>query len=241
MIDAAIKLARAAHYTNAGTAEFLVEGGNFYFLEVNARLQVEHPVTEMRFGCDLVCEQLRIASGGKVSQPAAPRGAAIECRINAEDPEHDFRPATGTVLHLSIPGGPGVRFDSHLARGAEVTPWYDGLLGKLVCYGASREEARGRLVNALGEFALLGVTNNAAYLRDIVASEQFRDAKLSTHFIDEFFSNWHIDTNQIDAAIVAAMIAAGDVRAENAAPRTSAGRRSPWDGLNNFELWRRRP
>ena len=103
IIDAALKLARAAHYTNAGTAEFLVEGDNFYFLEVNARLQVEHPVTEMRFGCDLVCEQLRIAAGDKVSQPAAPRGAAIECRINAEDPEHDFRPATGTVLHLSVP------------------------------------------------------------------------------------------------------------------------------------------
>ncbi len=217
MIDAALKLARAAHYTNAGTAEFLVEGDNFYFLEVNARLQVEHPVTEMRFGCDLVCEQLRIASGGKVSQPAAPRGAAIECRINAEDPEHDFRPATGTVLHLSVPGGPGVRFDSHLARGAEVTPWYDGLLGKLVCYGATREEARRRLVNALGEFALLGVTNNAAYLRDILESEQFRDAKLSTHFIDEFFSHWQIDSNQIDAAIVAALITAGDVRVENAA------------------------
>ncbi len=222
---------------NAGTAEFLVEGHNFYFLEVNARLQVEHPVTEMRFGCDLVCEQLRIASGGKVSEPAAPRGSAIECRINAEDPEHDFRPATGTVLHLSVPGGPGVRFDSHLARGVEVTPWYDGLLGKLICYGANREEARGRLLNALGEFALLGVTNNAAYLRDIVASDQFRDAKLSTHFIDEFFSQWKIDSREIDAAIVAAAITGDDQHAENTSPQAANERRSPWDGLNNFELW----
>ena len=237
MIDAALKLARAAHYTNAGTAEFLVEGDNFYFLEVNARLQVEHPVTEMRFGCDLVCEQLRIASGGAVPEPAAPRGVAIECRINAEDPEHDFRPATGTVLHLNIPGGPGVRFDSHLARGIEVTPWYDGLLGKLICYGANREEARGRLVNALGEFSLLGVTNNAAYLRDIIASEQFRDAKLSTRFIDEFFADWKIGFAEIDAAIVAAVIAAGDAHAENNTPKTNSQRRSPWDGLNNFELW----
>jgi len=237
MIDAALKLARAAHYTNAGTTEFLVEGDNFYFLEVNARLQVEHPVTEMRFGCDLVCEQLRIASGGKVSEPAAPRGAAIECRINAEDPEHNFRPATGTVLHLSVPGGPGVRFDSHMTRGAEVTPWYDGLLGKLICYGPTREEARGRLVNALGEFALLGVTNNAAYLRDIVASEQFRDARLSTHFIDQFFPEWKITNDEIDAATVAAAITAGDVQAENAAPKANTERRSPWDSLNNFELW----
>ena len=240
MIDAALKLARAAHYTNAGTAEFLVEGDNFYFLEVNARLQVEHPVTEMRFGCDLVFEQLRIASGGAVPEPAAPRGVAIECRINAEDPEHDFRPATGTVIHLDIPGGPGVRFDSHLARGIEVTPWYDGLLGKLICYGANREEARGRLVNALGEFALLGVTNNAAYLRDIVASEQFRDAKLSTRFIDEFFADWKIGFAEIDAAIVAAVIAAGDAHAEADAPKPNTERRSPWDGLNNFELWRSR-
>jgi len=237
MIDAALRLARAANYTNAGTAEFLVEGDNFYFLEVNARLQVEHPVTEMRFGCDLVCEQLRVASGGEVSEPAAPRGAAIECRINAEDPEHDFRPATGTVLHLSMPGGPGVRFDSHLVRGAEVTPWYDGLLGKLICYGADREEARGRLVDALGEFALLGVTNNAAYLRDIIASDQFRDAKLSTHFIEEFFSGWKIGNAEIEAAIVAAAISASHAPTENAAPRTGVERRSPWDSLHNFELW----
>ena len=237
MIDAALKLARAAHYTNAGTAEFLVEGDNFYFLEVNARLQVEHPVTEMRFGCDLVCEQLRIASGGEVSAPAAPRGAAIECRINAEDPEHDFRPATGTVLHLSVPGGPGVRFDSHMTRGAEVTPWYDGLLGKLICYGANREEARGRLVNALGEFALLGVTNNAAYLRDIIASEQFRDARLSTRFIDQFFPRWKIANDEIDAAIVAAVITAGDTQAENVTTRATTERRSPWESLNSFELW----
>jgi len=243
MIDAALKLARAAHYTNAGTVEFLVEGNSFYFLEVNARLQVEHPVTEMRFGCDLVCEQLRIASGGKVSEPAAPRGVAIECRINAEDPEHDFRPATGTLLHLSVPGGPGVRFDSHLARGAEVTPWYDGLLGKLVCYGADREEARGRLVNALDEFALLGVTNNAAYLRDIIASAQFREAKLSTQFIDSFFPGWKIGQPEIDAAIVAAVITAGDALggippdAASIRPAAGAERRSPWDDLRNFELW----
>jgi acetyl/propionyl-CoA carboxylase alpha subunit len=241
MVDAALKLARAAHYTNAGTVEFLVEGDNFYFLEVNARLQVEHPVTEMRFGCDLVCEQLRIAAGGKVSEPAAPRGAAIECRIYAEDPEHDFRPATGTVLHLSVPGGPGVRFDSHLARGAEVTPWYDGLLGKLVCHGANRQEARGRLVYALGEFALLGITNNAAYLRDIVASEQFRDAKLSTRFIDTFFPNWETAHDEVDAAIVAAVITAGgamgDGTSGDSAPRGASEHRSPWDRLNNFELW----
>src|SRR5437899_7850502 len=117
MIDAALSLARAANYTNAGTVEFLAERDNFYFLEVNARLQVEHPVTEMRFGCDLVAEQLRLASGEKVKEPGEPRGCAIECRINAEDAEHDFRPATGRVLGLSLPAGPGVRVDTHLGIG----------------------------------------------------------------------------------------------------------------------------
>jgi acetyl/propionyl-CoA carboxylase alpha subunit len=243
MIDAALSLARAAKYTNAGTVEFLVEGDKFYFLEVNARLQVEHPVTEMRFGCDLVCEQLRIASGGKVPQPAAPRGASIECRINAEDPEHDFRPATGSVLHLNVPAGPGVRFDSHLSVGAQVTPWYDGLVGKLICYGADREEARLRMVNALDEFALLGVTNNAAYLRDIVASDQFRYANLSTRFIEEFCPRWHPDDAHMTAALVAAAIAsdgvfAGEQHPADASP--AATNRSPWESLKNFELWRAR-
>jgi acetyl/propionyl-CoA carboxylase alpha subunit len=241
IIDAALSLARAAKYTNAGTVEFLLEGDNFYFLEVNARLQVEHPVTEMRFGCDLVCEQLRIASGGKVPQVPAPRGASIECRINAEDPEHDFRPATGTVLHLNVPAGGGVRFDSHLAIGAEVTPWYDGLVGKLICFGADREDARRRMVNALDEFALLGVTNNASYLRDIVASDQFRDAQLSTRFIEEFFPRWHPDDAQITAGLVAAAIisdgASAGAQHPSGVSSPVATNRSPWESLKNFELW----
>ena len=241
IIDAALNLVRAAKYSNAGTVEFLVEDDNFYFLEVNARLQVEHPVTEMRFGCDLVCEQLRIASGARVPQVPAPRGASIECRINAEDPEHDFRPATGSVLHLNVPAGPGVRFDSHLAVGTEVAPWYDGLIGKLICFGADREEARLRMVNALDEFALLGVTNNAAFLRDIVASDQFRDAKLSTRFIDEFFARWRPGDAEITAALVAVAITSDGAFADEQ-PRAGASspvvtNRSPWESLKNFELW----
>ena len=115
MIEAALSLARAAGYRNAGTAEFLVDGDNFYFLEINARLQVEHPVTELRFGCDLVAEQLQIAAGGSVAEPAAPRGHAIECRINAEDAAHDFRPATGRSQAESA-GGAGVRSTRSWAR-----------------------------------------------------------------------------------------------------------------------------
>jgi acetyl/propionyl-CoA carboxylase alpha subunit len=184
---------------------------------------------------------LRIASAGKVPAPPAPRGAAIECRINAEDPEHDFRPATGRVLHLNIPAGPGVRFDSHLAIGAEVTPWYDGLVGKLICFGADREEARRRLVNAFAEFALLGVTNNAAYLRDIVASEPFREAKLSTHFIEEFFAGWHPSDSEITSALIAAVMTAngafGEERSYAGGSPSHTTNLSPWEILKNFELW----
>ena len=249
MIDATLSLARAANYTNAGTAEFLVEDGAFYFLEVNARLQVEHPVTEMRFGCDMVLEQLRIASGGKVTEPQRPRGVAIECRINAEDAEHDFRPATGVVMHLNVPAGPGVRFDSHLVPGAEVTPWYDGLLGKLICHGADREIARGRMLNALNEFALAGVTNNASYLRDIVASAPFRKADLSTRFIEEFFATWHPGAAELTAAAVAAALTAdgafnsnlnSKLRTGSDSLRAATAQNSPWELLKNFELWKAR-
>ncbi len=249
MIEAALSLARAAKYTSAGTVEFLVDGDNFYFLEVNARLQVEHPVTELRFGCDLVAEQLRIAAGEHVSEPHAPLGAAIECRINAEDAAQGFRPAPGRVLHLSGPAGPGVRFDSHLAAGLEVGTNYDSLLGKLIAYGADREEARRRMVAALGEVSIRGVTSTAAFLRDVIASEPFRRADLSTHFIEEFFSGWRPapdgDGAEV-AALAAAMVASamlGSSAREGAQPRdggANARRRSPWDDLSGFELWRAR-
>src|SRR5262249_21785842 len=140
IIEAAADIARAASYRNAGTMEFLVDGGDFYFLEANTRLQVEHPVTEMRFGCELVAEQLRVAMGEQVMTPLTPRGAAIECRIYAEDAEHGFRPATGEVLYLNLPAGPGVRVDTHLAPGERITAFYDGLLAKVVCWGADRAQ-----------------------------------------------------------------------------------------------------
>ena len=209
MFEAALKVARVAGYRNAGTMEFLVDGGEFYFLEANTRLQVEHPVTEMRFGCDLVAEQLRLAMGERVSEPAAPRGASIECRIYAEDAEHNFRPATGEALYLNLPGGPGVRLDTHLITGARVTAFYDGLLGKLICWGADREQARNRMAAALGEFSLLGVTNTAAFLRDVIASEAFRDARLSTRFLERFFPRWSPGDEALESLLIAAAMAGG--------------------------------
>ncbi len=249
MIEAALRLARAADYTNAGTAEFLVDGDKFYFLEVNARLQVEHPITEIRFGCDLVAEQLRVAAGEHLDDPAMPRGCALECRVYAEHAEHGFRPATGTIARLTVPAGPGVRFDTFLAAGSVIGTHYDGLLGKLICFGAGREEVRHRMIAALDELQILGVTNTAAFLRDVVASEQFRRAELSTRFIDEHFAGWRAggrDGAELDAALIAAALAmrgemgrgAAGAPARRDGGASATGGRSPWAELTGFELWR---
>lgn len=246
IIDAAVKLARAADYRNAGTAEFLVDGDSFYFLEVNARLQVEHPVTEIRFGRDLVIDQLLIAMGERVTDPLLPRGAAIECRINAEDPLHDFRPATGTVIQLALPAGPGVRVDTHLLPGTEISPYYDSLLAKVISYGATREEARRRMAVALDEFSLLGVRTTADFLREVIASEMFTRGELSTHFVPAFLAQWRTNTADLKLALIAAASAAQNgpgataAAASDDSKRSSTWlRRSPWAELGEFELWRR--
>ncbi|MGH7906403.1 MAG: acetyl-CoA carboxylase biotin carboxylase subunit [Candidatus Binataceae bacterium] len=242
MADAAIRLFHAAGYQNAGTAEFLVEGEDFYFLEANTRLQVEHPVTEMRFGYDLVAQQLKIAAGEPVDEPPAPRGHAIECRIYAEDAAHDFRPATGKALYLNFPAGPGVRVDSHLTAGAEVSPYYDGLLAKLVCWGADREQARERMAAALGEFMLLGVLNTAAFLREIMISDAFREIQLSTRFLAEFFPQWRINDDRMhEAAIMAALLTGGVTGLSSEKPGAAAHQvKTPWERLGHFELWNQR-
>ncbi len=242
MTAAAIRLARAAGYRSAGTVEFLVEGNRFYFLEVNARLQVEHPVTELRFGCDLVAEQLRIAAGGRVAEPHPPRGAAIECRIYAEDAARDFRPAVGRVEHLNLPAGPGVRVDTHLTPGATVSAYYDGLLAKVIAADETREDARRRMVLALGEFALLGVTNTAAFLRDVINSEAFAEAKLTTGFLQSFFPCWRPPEDCLEAALIAAALVAGGAFGARSSSDSRPAReaRSPWDDLKGFNLWSRR-
>jgi acetyl/propionyl-CoA carboxylase alpha subunit len=243
MIDAALKLAHAAGYRNAGTAEFLVDGDSFYFLEVNARLQVEHPITEIRFGRDLVADQLLIAMNEPISEPVEPRGVAIECRINAEDPANDFRPASGTVLQLILPAGPGIRVDTHLLPGVGISPYYDSLLAKVIAFGATREHARRRMLVALGEFSLLGVCTTADFLRSVIASEMFASASLSTHFVPEFLANWKAyNVDLIPALIAAASIAgAGRATASSGGITTvlpASRRHSPWSELSGFQLWR---
>jgi acetyl/propionyl-CoA carboxylase alpha subunit len=249
IIESAVKLARAAGYCNAGTAEFLVDGEAFYFLEVNARLQVEHPITELRFGRDLVVDQLRVAMGEPVKDCEPPRGAAIECRINAEDASHDFRPATGTVLQLALPAGPGVRVDTHLMPGATVSPYYDSLVAKVITYGGNREEARRRMLVALNEFSLLGIHTTAGFLAGVIASQPFVDAQLSTRFIPEFIAKWRPENGDLDAALIAAALAAqitpatsltaGANSGTNILPSSGRVTHSPWTDFGPFELWRR--
>ena len=191
MGEAALKVARAAGYTNAGTVEFLVDGdANFYFLEVNTRLQVEHPVTELVTGLDLVEWQLKIAAGERLTlqqDDITWRGSAIECRIYAEDPDHDFMPAPGSILHLSEPSGPGVRLDSGIFEGWNIPLEYDPLLAKLAAWGPARDAAIGRLDRALSEYVLTGVRQNIAFFREVLADAEFREGRLSTSFLDRFF------------------------------------------------------
>ncbi|MCC7021418.1 MAG: acetyl-CoA carboxylase biotin carboxylase subunit [Thermomicrobiales bacterium] len=190
LLRSAVKGAKAADYVNAGTLEFLVDGrGDFYFMEMNTRIQVEHPVTEMITGIDLVAWQIRIAAGQRLTlsqRDCEPRGHAIECRVNAEDATNDFRPSVGTVDLYVAPGGPGVRVDSHLYAGYSVPPFYDSLLGKIITWGQDRDEAASRMERALAETVISGVPQTVAFLRDIVADEEFRSGSFDTGFIARY-------------------------------------------------------
>jgi acetyl-CoA carboxylase biotin carboxylase subunit len=190
LLRAAIKGAKAAGYTNAGTLEFLVDAdGNMYFMEMNTRIQVEHPVTEMTTGIDLVTWQIRIAAGHRLTidqRDCEPRGHAIECRITAENASKDFAPSVGTVEAYIAPGGPGVRVDSHLYPGYSVPPFYDSLLGKVITWGRDREEAASRMERALTETVITGVPQTVSFLRSIVADDEFRAAGFDTGFIQRF-------------------------------------------------------
>jgi len=189
---AAVAAARTAEYVNAGTVEFLLgPDGGFYFMEMNTRIQVEHPVTEMVTGIDLVREQLVIAAGERMTVPRrksrAPNGHAIELRINAEDPE-TFAPSPGTIRHLVLPGGPGVRVDTHLYAGYTVPPYYDSLLAKLVVHGRDRDEAIVRARRALDMLRIEGVKTSIDLHRKILADEDFQRGDLHTHFMERFLA-----------------------------------------------------
>ncbi len=182
-----VRAAKKVGYTSAGTMEFILDGkGQFYFIEMNTRIQVEHPVTEAVTGLDLVKEQIRVAAGEplRVEQKAIrPRGHAIECRINAEDPDHDFMPSPGTVKELVLPGGPGVRVDTALFAGYAIPHHYDSLAAKIIVQADTRTEAITRMLRAINEFRVKGIATNAQFLKDILMSGGFKTGKYSTDLV----------------------------------------------------------
>jgi acetyl-CoA carboxylase biotin carboxylase subunit len=237
MGEAACRVARAAGYVNAGTVEFLVDAErNFYFLEMNTRLQVEHPVTEMVTGIDLVREQLRVAAGeplGYAQRDVTWKGWAIECRINAEDPFGGWLPSPGTITALRPAGGPWVRDDSGAYAGYTVPRWYDTLLAKLIVWGADRDTAVERMVRALGEYTVVGVRTTIPALARIVAHPDFRAGRLSTAFLERVLPDLRPHEERLATiATIAAVLAEHD-RARHARPTPANGTES--------SAWRRAP
>ena len=190
--EAAVRLCKHVGYTSAGTIEFILdeESGQFYFMEMNTRIQVEHPVTEMVTGCDLVKSQIQIAAGeplGILQDNISVNGHAIECRINAEDFENSFMPCPGLITRFQSPGGPGVRVDSHLFSGYTVPPYYDSLLAKLICWGRNRDEALARMQRSLDELVIDGVKTTAGFHKLLIGHEQFKNGQFHTQFVQEVF------------------------------------------------------
>ena len=185
---AAIAIAKTAHYTNAGTVEFIVDDhGNFYFLEVNKRIQVEHPVTEEVTGIDLVKLQIMVAMGEPMKlaeKDIQYRGHAIECRINAEDPFDDFRPSPGRIEMYYAPGGRGVRVDSHAYAGYTIPPYYDSMISKLITFGKDRREAMDKMSRALSEYMITGIKTTIPFQMAILQDPNFRRGVYSTNFVE---------------------------------------------------------
>jgi len=190
LCEAAVKIATAADYVGAGTVEFISEDGNFYFMEMNARIQVEHPITEMVYDVDLVKEQILAVAGEKSRKiNLVPKGHAIECRINAEDPERGFSPSPGKITALHVPGGLGIRVDTHAYAGYVIPPYYDSLIAKLISFGNDRKEALMRMSRALDEYAVEGVSTTIPLLKKIISDPNFKAGKYDTTFLDGFLES----------------------------------------------------
>jgi acetyl/propionyl-CoA carboxylase alpha subunit len=236
----AIAAARSVDYFNAGTIEFLVDKNkNFYFLEMNTRVQVEHPVTELITGVDIVQEQLRIARGRKLrfsQEDVRLRGWAIECRINAEDPYNDYLPSTGMITTIRLPTGPGVRIDSGVYPGYEVTPFYDPLISKLICFGETRGEAVLRMRRALEEYRIMGVKTNIPFHQHMMDSHRFLSGQFDTKFVEDRFSMSEREaSDNLEAAILATLVA--HRQGQQASQIVAPGDRdtSNWKWLSRWE------
>ena len=192
MGEATVKLAKQINYENCGTIEYLVDDDhNFYFMEMNTRIQVEHPITEERFGCDLIKEQIRIAAGYPLSEHvrnSQPRHHSIECRINAEDPYNGFAPSPGEIKFFYAPGGRGVRIDSHIYSGYTVPPHYDSMIAKLIVNGATRDIAIARMIRALNEFRIEGIKTTIPFQDAILKNSDFKSGKYNIGWVEQFLA-----------------------------------------------------
>jgi len=239
MTEAAVAVARSVHYYNAGTVEFLLApDGEFYFLEMNTRLQVEHPITEWVTGIDLVHAQLRIAAGERLwlrQKDIVPRGHAIECRVCAEDPAQQFLPSPGTIAFLREPHGPGVRIDSGIAAGYAVPLQYDSLLAKLSVWDETRESARQRMRTALTDYTILGCTTAIPFLLDVLDHPSFAGGDTHTHFLDDHFPKWTGRNHHLDIAAIAAAI---DLARPSQAMPSAADHQAPSSPWTTLGQWR---
>ena len=233
MAKAALAAAEGVEYRNAGTVEFiLAPDGEFYFLEMNTRLQVEHPVTEQVVGVDLVRAQIEVASGSPLpwkQKDLQQRGHAIEARVYAEDPDDRFLPQSGTIAFYQEPSGPGVRVDAGVEQGSEISVKFDPMLAKLICYAESRDDSIDRLHRALGEYAILGTTTNLGFLRRVIAQPVFREGKVSTRFLADHAEALRLETPEVVQAIAAALAVSQQ--------QPATGNRQPatiWDSLGNW-------
>lgn len=236
---AAVAAARASGYVNAGTVEFLLDrDGSFYFLEVNTRLQVEHPITEMITGIDLVRQQIEIASGNhlKISQEdIVGKGHAIECRIYAEDPTCAFLPSAGKIRYVREPRGPGIRNDSGIYSGFNVPVEYDPILSKLIVHAENRQDCIGRMIRALRDYVILGILTPIPFLVDILSSEEFSSGETYTDFIDTNFAKWTPTIKDTDLVALAYMVdALASHKTAAGAIQGDAEAASPWRTLGNF-------
>jgi acetyl-CoA carboxylase biotin carboxylase subunit len=244
MGDVSVAAAKAVGYVSAGTVEFLVDKDkNFYFLEMNTRLQVEHPVTELVTGIDIVQEMLRVARGRQLRHTQADitmEGWAIECRVNAEDPYTNFLPSTGKITTLRLPTGPGVRIDTGVYEGAEISPYYDSMISKLICYGNNRAEAILRMRRALEEYHIMGVQTNLPFHQAMMDTNRFMAGYFDTQFVEnEFNMKERQENHALEAAIVATLVAhASNMRTSQ---MVAPGERdtSNWKWLSRWERLKR--
>jgi acetyl-CoA carboxylase biotin carboxylase subunit len=245
--DVACTAARSVDYLNAGTIEFLVDKDHdFYFLEMNTRLQVEHPVTELVTGVDIVQEQIRIARGRKLRYTQDEinlNGWAIECRINAEDPYNNFLPSTGILNQILSPTGPGVRVDTGVYPGFEISPYYDSLISKLICWGETRGAAILRMRRALEEYRILGVKTNIPFHQNIMDSHRFIAGQFDTRFVEERFSMDEAEEGKEllpnIAAIMATLVAHRETQQASKIVRRGKRDTSNWKWVGRWERMHR--